>query len=1386
MIALFVTVSHQAYSQCQIITTASQTTITCGSCVTLSAFGNGTGNVAFTEDFDTGAPVGWQFTQSAQFNNPCSPGNGTPHLWMGPGSLNPRTMVTLPLDLSLGGNICFDMLFAVQGQPSPCEGPDEPQEGVYLDYSIDGGATWVTINYFNPNGGNDPMLTNWNTWCFTIPLAAATPNTMIRWHQDDVSDDIYDHWGIDGIEITLNDPNFGISWPHDGYAYGLGNGGGENPTPVCPLVTTTYEVVITDGVTTCTDEITITVVDPVIIMTAGTDSTICPGECVTLDGDAYHQVSPASTPTYENNEFNAVLSGSASVNINVQGLNMGSLTDGSITQVCINSFNFAGTSICLDFGGCPCNGGTVAFGQQCDLTPGSFTVTLNAPDGCGSIVLVPAGVATGNYNNTCFVPVGGAPFAPPFPSGGSWDPAEPMTDLNGCDPNGVWTLSYDAPGLGLGIGILQGWNISFDDPEIIGPVIFSWSPTTNMTDDDTFTPTVCPDATTTYTLTATNQVGCATFDSDVTITIGSCCDLQITDVISTQPGCSGNDGSITIDGISGETTGVTYSLDGGPAQATATFDGLAPGTYTVTVNDDNQCPVNVTVVLDQADGPMITEVNTTAPGCGVDNGTITVTASGVGLEYSADGGTTSQPDPLLANLGVGTYTVVVIDALGCTSDTLITLNSTAGPDIQSIDILQTTCGEDNGGLTITAVGQAPLSYSLDGGATQLTDPVFLDLAAGNYTVTVTDADNCIAVLDADIALSFAPTLDDLSSTDPSCGVDDGTITVTATGPGIQYSIDGGLSYQPGNIFTGLGSGAFGITILDVDGCTAQGNTTLNSIDGPVITDATTAESNCGQSTGTITITATGTDLVFSADNGTSFQAGNAFGGLAAGSYDLVVQDILGCEAYLTVVVTETEQPVIQSVLITDPACGLANGQITVDATGPAVSYSLDGGATPQPANVFTGLAPGNYTVTVTSYGCSVDAPALLNASVGPQIQSVLTIEPACQGNADGELIVTAIGTDPLQYSIDGGTTAQAGAQFSGLVAGTYAVVVTDAGGCTSEQGTVLNEPDVLTLSLVANDPACSGECTGSALALAEGGTTTSEYNHLWSGGIADPASALAIDLCPGTYALTVLDDNGCSVVATFTLIDPPLFVVDTVYAVGESCPEFCDGSVLVLATDAASYQLGNVAPQGIPLFSNVCPGTWTMTVTDQSGCTAQASVVVEPGSPVVSAFTTEPLVASSLVPYFTFTNLSQGADSFLWSFGSEGNSVEIDPSFTFPEAAGEYDVCLIASNVAGCEDISCTRVVVALDFAVHVPNAFSPDGDGLNDVFQVVGDPSLNDNFRLEIFNRWGELIYTSLDITQGWNGGGQMQGVYVWQLAVKEPLSAEIKSFRGHVTLIR
>ncbi|HLP21420.1 MAG TPA: hypothetical protein VK174_14005, partial [Chitinophagales bacterium] len=207
---LIFSIAQNVFSQgCVVKASAPRDTIVCGDAISLSAFGQAQGIALLSENFNNGSyGPGWQSTQTVMWNNPCSPNgvDGTTHMWMGNTSPVPRALTTASFNLSscanAGVTICFDLKFAAQtGGSAPCEGPDEPQEGVYLQYSTDNGANWTTINYFNPNGGDDPQLINWKNWCFPVPPAALTANTRFRWFQDADSGQDYDHWGVDNVVI---------------------------------------------------------------------------------------------------------------------------------------------------------------------------------------------------------------------------------------------------------------------------------------------------------------------------------------------------------------------------------------------------------------------------------------------------------------------------------------------------------------------------------------------------------------------------------------------------------------------------------------------------------------------------------------------------------------------------------------------------------------------------------------------------------------------------------------------------------------------------------------------------------------------------------------------------------------------------------------------------------------------------------------------------------------------------------------------------------------------------------------------------------------------------------------------------------------------------------
>ena len=644
-------------AQCELDANAYIDTLVCGECITLTAFGQGQGNSIFQEDFDSGQPTGWAFTQQATFTNPCSPGNGTSHLWMGDQSGVPRALETFPYDFSTamaGATICFDLLFAVQtGDPAdaPCEGPDEPDEGVYLNYSTDGGNTWVTINYFDPNGGNDPLLTNWNNWCFQLPPAALTANTQIQWFQDNDSGAEYDHWGIDNVVIYFNDPTFEIVWQHDGYSYGIGNSGGDNPTPVCPQVTTEYIVTMSNGTTTCSDTVTVPVRDPDLVVSATMNDTLCVGECTTLNGDATVIVEYAQTPTYFNGEFEPIVAAfgqETAIAINIQDLNMTTVQPGSITEVCITNLTY--------------------FGQQ--IFPpgiediGSLNLFLECPDGT-RITLVPAGVTMGDgtllggYTNTCFVPAGSDISQDAVPYTGFYDPDEPFDNLVGCTANGVWNLVISSNSvLSIGQGFFFGWDITFDDPEISYEADYTWSPTTGMTDPNTLTPEVCPTTTTTYTLTATDAGGCVTTSAQVTINVEPCnnCNMGAMAMDETLDCVGDTDGSLDLT-VTGGTAPYTYDWDN--AMDVEDPSGLAAGSYTVTVTDNAGCIAIATATITEPTNPVgIVVTNTANENCGQDDGSIDLDISGgtAGYTYTWDG--TEMGSNTLPNGGTGNHPLI--------------------------------------------------------------------------------------------------------------------------------------------------------------------------------------------------------------------------------------------------------------------------------------------------------------------------------------------------------------------------------------------------------------------------------------------------------------------------------------------------------------------------------------------------------------------------------------------------------------------------------------------------------------------------------------------------------------------------------------------------------
>ncbi len=235
---------------CNINVTSNTSNICLGETAQIMANGNIT-SVEISNNFDDGTiGTGWSSSVAGDFSNPCGPGpDASTYFWMGTNPA-PRTLSTPTYDVSSGAVISFDHKQAIQAGGNPCEGPDLVDEGVYLQYSIDGGTSWVTIHYFYPYFYTDGSthLANWQTYNFDIPAAARTAATSFRFTQQEISSNSTDHWGLDNVSITSFNP-VTFSWDN-----GLGIGTTQS---VSPTSETTYTATISDGSNSCSASVTI-------------------------------------------------------------------------------------------------------------------------------------------------------------------------------------------------------------------------------------------------------------------------------------------------------------------------------------------------------------------------------------------------------------------------------------------------------------------------------------------------------------------------------------------------------------------------------------------------------------------------------------------------------------------------------------------------------------------------------------------------------------------------------------------------------------------------------------------------------------------------------------------------------------------------------------------------------------------------------------------------------------------------------------------------------------------------------------------------------------------------------------------------------------------------
>lgn len=913
----------------------------------------------------------------------------------------------------------------------------------------------------------------------------------------------------------------------------------------------------------------------------------------------------------------------------------------------------------------------------------------------------------------------------------------------------------------------------------------------------------------TVTLTITDISGCSDTETlDITITDPISLTMTHTDVT-----CFGlDDGTATATPTTG-TGPYSFLWDDPLAQITGTATGLGPSTYNVVVTDATGCTGTGAVTIIEPPALVIDDVTTTDELCASD-GTITITASGgtPALEYSIDGGGAFFPSGSFTGLAAGTYDIVVRDANGCEVTTTTTVNSGASVVIDDITVTDVSCDDtDDGTITISASGgAAPYEYSIDGGGVYVGSNFFGGLTAGTYTVIVRDDLGCVTTAtDVTVGAISGVIIDMVTVTDVTCnGGTDGELLITASGgtPPFEYSIDGGGLFDPSASFTGLGAGTYDIVVQDDVGCLQTTTATINEPSAISIDDLAVTDVTCfGDSDGAFTITASGgtPGYTYSNNGGVSFQLSPTFTGLAAGTYDLVIEDASGCTVTGTVDVGEPLPVAIDDVIITDVTCdGTMDGEISIVASGGTApyEYSIDGGPF-QPSPDFTGLGGGDRTIIVRdANGCETTGDAFISEA-DPLIMSLGSDTIICLGGEATLCPTFSGGTAPYTFIWDGVSDTEC------LVTdaiGDHTLVITDVNGCSSSLE--VQNVDQYT-PLTAFSSSSVTVCPGDEVVLAgeADGDGPSGYSFEWTndvdGGVLDGPVQTVNPTETTIYTLTV--SAGCENTATTTVTvnTYPVPTIEIDADKREGCEDLdvqfsslMDGSLIDLIE--WDFGDGGIGTGSTPNHVYTEAGCYDVEVeiTTVDGCHNDAILndYICVWEMPEADFTYYPDEPDLFNPTVDFTNLSTDGATYEWTFGDGQFSTDINPSNTYPDIGNQtYRVELVTTSADGCIDTTDQLITIDEIVLYYIPNAFTPNSDPMNQRFGPVFIPGFNPtDFHMTIFNRWGELVWESYDPSATWDGTYNdvfvEDGVYVWKVMFRENKSDKKHEDYGHVTVLK
>ena len=834
--------------------------------------------------------------------------------------------------------------------------------------------------------------------------------------------------------------------------------------------------------------------------------------------------------------------------------------------------------------------------------------------------------------------------------------SENVTNQGGVDAH--VNLMEPATCSGVCDGVVQVEVIAGNDPS------FEWSngANTSMVED------LCAGD---YKVTVTDDVGCSWIGN---VEVTNQTELDLTFVVENAD-CGQSNGSICAEIAGGSGT---YTYNWSTNETTDCIQGLGPDNYQLTVEDDAGCTVSNEAIVGNNNGitaeiQLIQEISCFEACDGELQVNVNNGSGNLSYEWS-NGNTTST----ITNVCEGIHYVTVTDNnTSCKAISSINLEQPA--QITSLaNVVNATCNENNGSICMDIQnGVDPLTYTWTNGASS---NCITGLSVGDYSLTVTDANNCSAIFTESILNNGGVVAEIEIIQEIKCNtVCNGSLEVNIInngGGGLQYVWSNG---ETSTTIENLCAGDYEITVTDLNGCFSETSITLNEPNALLITDITVEDVYCDQNNGSACVTASGGTGALSYLWNTGAME-NCIHEVSGADYQVTVTDEHECEASESIAIQNLEGlEVVVQIEDSISCAAYCNGSIESIVTGGSadLSYLWSNGSSQSTINQLCGDV---YSLTVMDNTTDCQAVASVElVEPEPLLLSFTKANEACD-QMNGSICANVLGgTGAMSYSWSTGEVTNC---ISNLTAGTYSVTISDANSCGLNAATTIQHVGGVEAVLNETSPiVCAGSCSGVLEVNASTGGNTLNYN--WSNGF---DQAIQENICPGTYQVTISDNNGCETEVSIQVEEPLPFVVESISE--ESSCDVGDGSICIEADGGVgpyNYMWGNAFDYACQ--ENLSIGNYSITVTDALGC----SIVIEesvsgPQQPQVELITSE---KEGCAPFNFMLDIEADPAilndlTILWNIGSTNNLILNDDLTYTIENPGEYAVSTII-EYRGCD-----------------------------------------------------------------------------------------------------